>query len=669
MGAVAGPFGVFFPWVANDDESTGLGPADTSITIQNLALWEVKVYAYVGVGGGDLPGDNGWELVGPFFLEPLASKTFSAAQLGIAEGEGAPVAVNAWFSMIDFFGFFTCDLNDDGDCDDFETIADDDFESGANTWENEDIDGPSTWEDGDCILSDDDDGDGSPENVATPDTPPTDGVQWWDFVNGERATGANLDGDPVNCLADERAMVDEIELPSAIAGVAKQVVDGESLPYTSDVDTVVSGYNGLAGFELLEVGNTGVFEGEIGQPGEMGQAGSNNLQSFFFDYPDGWYLPIVQTNGGPGGAWNSIVRVANFGDGGGTIGAAGVNVTFYPADNASGELNQSFVRDFLVNAGETVAIDLSTLVPEGWIGSAHISADAPIFAMVDRVKVGYNMWLTNTASNAFVSSRWNAEYGFGDTFVQFLPDVRKDFFGWNTGINVANISDVDTDVTIQYYGSNGVAAQTREIHAKGMTYFYDPSQAPQDNNQQDPVTDPNSNASEIGAAIILSDEPVVSVVDATKYPESTNSTDANVYQALSYSGTENLFPVQFVPLAQKGNPNTGMGATSGIQIFNPLDNSTPAYVFWFNSSGDVVGNTTPVVINPNSMTFVYTMNDAQLPSGYLGSASVFTPEGVLIAISTQVDYAVQYDGSAAWNGYSILGGYRDGGEFYFGPIN
>src|SRR5690606_1717882 len=110
---------------------------------------------------------------------------------------------------------------------------------------------------------------------------------------------------------------------------------------------------------------------------------------------NGWYFPIVQTNGGPGGAWNSILRIANFGDGDGTIGAAGVNVTFYPQDNASGELNQSFVRDFLVNAGQTVDIDLSPLVPEGWIGTAHSSADAPMFAMVDRVKVGYNMWLTN----------------------------------------------------------------------------------------------------------------------------------------------------------------------------------------------------------------------------------------------------------------------------------
>src|SRR5690606_28116511 len=116
------------------------------------------------------------------------------------------------------------------------------------------------------------------------------------------------------------------------------------------------------------------------------------------------------------------------------IGAAGVIVTFYPADNAAGELNQSFSVPLTLNAGETQAIDLSDHVPEGWIGSAHISSDGPVFAMVDRVKVGYTMWLTNTASNALVTAEANA-WGQGGKFVLYAPDVRKDFFGWNTGIN------------------------------------------------------------------------------------------------------------------------------------------------------------------------------------------------------------------------------------------
>ncbi|MEZ4569433.1 MAG: hypothetical protein R2849_03745, partial [Thermomicrobiales bacterium] len=28
--------GIYFPWVGNDDESTGLGPADTSVSVMNI---------------------------------------------------------------------------------------------------------------------------------------------------------------------------------------------------------------------------------------------------------------------------------------------------------------------------------------------------------------------------------------------------------------------------------------------------------------------------------------------------------------------------------------------------------------------------------------------------------------------------------------------------------
>ncbi len=619
-GLVAGEYGVFFPWVANDDESTGLGPADTSITLQNLSSEEVTVLVYRGIGSGGLGGENGWELIAPFMLEGLASKTFSAEALGLEPGEGAPIAASGF--LVDVPEAATEDYNEDGDSFDFETIADDDFFGGANSWMNVDIEDTS-WEDGACLLVDDDDGDGIPENVAIADSPATEGVQF------PGQGGANLDGNPADCTASEFGDAVPTFVTAPIAGVAKQAVDGENLPMTSEVDTAVSGYHGLAGQELIEVGNT---EGPF----------------------NGWYLPIVQTNGGPGGAWNSIIRIANFGDGG-IIGAAGVNVTIYPYDDAAGELNQSFTLSETVNAGETWTIDISDHVPEGFIGSAHISADAPVFAMVDRVKVGYNEWLTNTASNAAFTAQEGLGLNFPDKFVLFAPDVRKDFFGWNTGINVANLADSDNTVTIQYYGDIGAQAETRTIHSKGMTFFYDPSQTPQDNSQQDPTTDPNPEA--IGAAIIIADQPVAATVDATKYPESTTEEDPNVFQALSYSATQNLWPDQAVPLAQKGNPDDGMGATSGIQIFNPFDQTTTANVHWFNSAGDTVGNVTPAVINPNAMTFVYSMNDAQIPVGFLGSAIVQSTLPVSV-VSTQVDYQVEFDGSAVWNGYNPGGTYR-----------
>ncbi len=46
-----------------------------------------------------LPDTGSWDLVGPFFLAPWASKTFTAAQLGIAEGTGAPVAFSGYNAL------------------------------------------------------------------------------------------------------------------------------------------------------------------------------------------------------------------------------------------------------------------------------------------------------------------------------------------------------------------------------------------------------------------------------------------------------------------------------------------------------------------------------------------------------------------------------------------
>src|SRR5690606_21087162 len=85
--------GLYFPWVGNDDESTGLGPADTSVSVMNISPDPAVVFAWVGSHDtSELPDTGSWDLVGPFFLAPWASKTFTAAQLGIAEGTGAPVA-------------------------------------------------------------------------------------------------------------------------------------------------------------------------------------------------------------------------------------------------------------------------------------------------------------------------------------------------------------------------------------------------------------------------------------------------------------------------------------------------------------------------------------------------------------------------------------------------
>ena len=523
---------VYFPAVGNADESTGLGAAQTSITVQNLSVDDAYIFIYVGYPEDDdgIDLDN-WDVVEYAYLSGGASKTFQASDLEIPSGEIRPVVV-AGYNEVD----------DEGE-------------------------------------------------------------------------GLYLE-------------------PVILAGVAKQAVTGDSLPYTTAADTSVSGYNAIGGREL--------------------------------GYFDQLYFPIVQTNCGPGGCWNSILRIANMG----LDDNAAVTVRFFPADDGSGSLQTGFQLQGLVDVGETWSIDLSEWVPEGWVGSAHVYTDDAVGAIVDRVKVGTDMWITNTASNA--------NYEVGETpepqnevsaaypYVLFAPDVRTDYNGWNTGINVANTVDFDTDVSIQYFGSNGnaPAAQTRRLAAQGMTYFYNPSDPSEDRCDQ-PATDVPG-CEFIGGAIILSTNPVAVAVDGVKY----FGNDANVGQAFSYAATGNGFNSLSAPLVQKGNPANGMGATSGINFMNPNSGAATVEATWLNPSGYGAANFgSSIVWVPGFATgFVYTMFHSNLPNGYFGSAAVES-DLPIVATTANVDYQVDGDGTAIWNLSNPCGFFRQAGEcVYESPL-
>ena len=440
----------------------------------------------------------------------------------------------------------------------------------------------------------------------------------------------NADGD---CL-DATAVIDGGSTASfldsvAIGGVAKQAVQGEALPMTSEVDTAVSGYNALNGIEVYRF--------------------------------DEWYLPIVQTNCGPGGCWDSMIRIANV-----SGQNASVEIRFFPADDGSGSLATGFQIQGLVNGGDTWHVNLGDLVPDGWVGSAHIYSDGQVFAMVDRYKVGYNMWITNTGSSADYENLAQVENA-QQRYVLFAPHVLMDYFGWNTGINVANLANVDNNVSIQYFNMLGNATQVlnQRLAAHGMTYFYDPSINAQNISEQDVTTDPNAGV--VGSALIWSDEPVAAAIDATKYPETDPTGGADLFQATSYSATQNIFNWQAIPLIQKGSPIDGMGDTSGINIMNPNASAVTANVYFVNPSGFNAQNfgVSSVTIPGFANGFVYSLWQQNLPNGFTGAAQVVASQPVA-AVSANVNYEVDGDGSAIFNAFNPCGLYRTMGACTFG---
>ena len=444
------------------------------------------------------------------------------------------------------------------------------------------------------------------------------------------------DGDAEDCVPVETYANVTYYFPMYIAGVVKSAVAGESLPYTTSADTSVSGYNGVSGAEIYP--------------------------DLYDDFADGVYLPIVQTNGGPGGPWDTRVTVANMG----YDANAAVTLRFFPNDgDGSGSLNPGWQQNILVNVGDVYQITLSDYVPEGWTGNVHILSDDAVAAIADRYKVGTDMWLTNIGSQANFEVQDDSYCGEGrceidfegglfgifvGKYVLFAPTVYMDYNGWNTGFAVANLVDLDNDVNIQYvHNGNAVQVVDQRLAPHGMLVAYRPSAPAQDQNQQNPMYD------QVAGALILSDYPVAASVDAVKY----FGNDNNVGQAMTYNATANLSFAQAMPLVQKGNPATGMGATSGLTLLNPLPVHNPIEVHWLNQSGYNAANfgISTIIVPAYSIGIAYTMTQHNLPNGYYGSV-VTDGDLPYVATTGNVDYQVDGDGSVIWNSYNPCGQFR-----------
>jgi hypothetical protein len=338
-------------------------------------------------------------------------------------------------------------------------------------------------------------------------------------------------------------------------------------------------------------------------------------------------FPIVQTNNG----WNSVLHITNFD----SKSNCGVTVTLY--QSPSGYSDPSFGHfTRLLNRGQTWHIDLADQgVPAGWVGQAWVSTDCNVAATVDRVKPTQpwgdpvNMALTNQALPT----------GAGNA-VQALPLVFQNYNGWNTGISIANLDpNAAANVTITYYNSAGVAVGTdsRVIQPRAMEFVYRPA-----------TTDVGIGG--FGHALVTSNRPVLVAVDSVKY----TGADQDVGQALGYLAQRGTPGAGFLymPLFQKQGLLSGGNDNSGIALFNAGVLSAFVSIEFYDSSGALVA---PTLAGPITATIpahggfiAYAPSYAEMPGGFQGSV-VVSAIGLVAGVSNNVNYDVQFDGSAAYN--------------------
>jgi hypothetical protein len=328
-------------------------------------------------------------------------------------------------------------------------------------------------------------------------------------------------------------------------------------------------------------------------------------------------LPIVQTNSN----WNTVIRATNFEPWEAT---AKIDLTLREAGTGD-ELK----FDAMVNSGGTATFNLLALgVPQGWIGSAEISSDEIVSVVAERVKNETGMLIMNSAQREANASS-----------VSYLPLVLRNWFGWNTGISLLNPHAVQVNATVSFYAMDGelVGSEVLTLPPNGMDFVYMPA---------------GGGTPFVGSGVVSSEGNLLGAIDEVKY---TGDPAEGAGHAMSYMMEPDLaYSGQqlSMPLYQKGNPQTGGGNTSGVQLFNPT-NSTVTYGYSFF---DQFGNWMPIpagpapTLGPKESVTIYAMDIAQLPVGFTGSMIVGVHSGgALTGASNNVNYNVQLDGSASFN--------------------
>ena len=422
----------------------------------------------------------------------------------------------------------------------------------------------------------------------------TDVEVFFDLTADQCAAIDSVDG--VNAEYVESLDEAQDEILGRTAGVLKQA-EGDSPLTAAQTD---AGNNYVDGY-------TGLHQAQV-------QSASNE-----------YVLPIVQTNND----WNSMIRLANFGGG---TGSPEYTVTIYE-EGSSGVLGDS-VGSFTgsIGPGEIATYDLSDIVEPGFVGSAYIETAVNTGAIVERVKTVDDMLLL-TPSRPVQQ----------DVTTTVAPLIFQDYNFWNTGISAANTGDAAATVNFNYYPPlAGVNLDQRNISPRAMEFVYRPG-------------DQDTGIGSLGAAILTSQQSNAAFVDQVKY----FGEDRNVGNALGYP----TVPVAdhavageslAMPLFQKGS--TEAGDTSGIQFFNASSSSNVEFeIRIYNTVGNLVA---PTIFQPIDVDLsardnftLYAHDLDELPTGFQGSviATVTGGDGLLGAVSNNVNYAVPGDGSAGFN--------------------
>ncbi|MGV2385136.1 MAG UNVERIFIED_CONTAM: hypothetical protein LOD86_07700, partial [Thermobifida fusca] len=296
---------------------------------------------------------------------------------------------------------------------------------------------------------------------------------WW-VANGILYIDWSPDGaEPAYGNAIVVALLDCVDVPEPrIAGVEKHTV-GTAGARTNANTEIVDGYSALPFQDLVLAAGGGAV----------------------LDSQSRWVLPIVQTNNN----WNTAIVITNISDQNNSV-----NATYYAAGGQGfAGPSVALLSGQTLGPGESIVVDLreDAGFPDEEVGSVWIDATRAVVAMAFRNKPSTEMMLSTVAQPRTDDAEFSPTLKFG-------PLVFRDYNGWNTGINIANLSSETNRVTVTYYNyaGNVVASDTVTIPARAMEYVYTPA-----------TGNFGIGENQITSARIEGTQPLAAAIDEVKY--------------------------------------------------------------------------------------------------------------------------------------------------------
>jgi hypothetical protein len=283
-----------------------------------------------------------------------------------------------------------------------------------------------------------------------------------------------------------------------------------------------------------------------------------------------------------------------------------------------------------IQIGATLNLDLlAELGVAEWVGYAEVHADGPVGVLVHRSKPAAATAITNVATSGDLLD--------SGSYRMAAPLLFTGYNDWNTGINLANISNETANITISYFAAAGgfVREEQLSIAPRSMQYIYTPGHVPQE--------------AFVGSGLITSDQPLTAAIDEVKY----TTVEALSYLAGSVSQQSAAIPITF-----REDPVSGQHDNSGINIhnMNPDAEQTVAITFVSTTGQPILSEPVQLTLPPGSNNFVYLPSIPDFPLGTVAAAQISSsdPAG-FVAVSNDVNYAVPGDGSVVFSATSVSG--------------